>query len=247
MDRLIYTAMTGAKHLLEQQAVTAHNLANANTTGFRAEMNAFRAVPVQSTGMNTRAFVVESTVGADLTQGILQQTGRPLDVAVTGDGFIAVQLPDGTEAYTRNGNLHVSENGQLQTRDGFDVMGDGGPIAVPPEVAVNIAPDGTVSTVPTTGSPNAVSQLGRIKLVNPAGNEIVRGGDGLFRLKSGQPAEADAAVQLVSGTLEGSNVNVVQAMVQMIENARQFDMQMKMMQNAESNARQASSILAASR
>jgi flagellar basal-body rod protein FlgF len=247
MDRLIYTAMTGAKHLLEQQAVTAHNLANATTTGFRAEMHAFRAVPVVSEGMNTRAFVVETTVGTDLTPGVLQTTGRPLDVAVQGEGFIAIQLPDGTEAYTRNGNLQISENGQLQTRDGFDVMGDGGPIAVPPEVAVTIAPDGTVSTIPTTGSPNAVAQLGRVKLVNPAGDEIVRGGDGMFRLKSGQPAEADAGVQLASGVLEGSNVNVVQAMVQMIENARQFDMQMKMMQNAESNARQASSILAAGR
>jgi flagellar basal-body rod protein FlgF len=247
MDRLIYTAMTGAKHLLEQQAVTAHNLANATTTGFRAEMHAFRAVPVVSEGMNTRTFVVETTVGTDLTPGVLQTTGRPLDVAVQGEGFIAIQLPDGTEAYTRNGNLQISENGQLQTRDGFDVMGDGGPIAVPPEVAVTIAPDGTVSTIPTTGSPNAVAQLGRVKLVNPAGDEIVRGGDGMFRLKSGQPAEADAGVQLASGVLEGSNVNVVQAMVQMIENARQFDMQMKMMQNAESNARQASSILAAGR
>lgn len=247
MDRLIYTAMTGAKHLLEQQAVTAHNLANATTTGFRAEMHAFRAVPVVSEGTNTRAFVVETTVGTDLTPGVLQTTGRPLDVAVQGEGFIAIQLPDGTEAYTRNGNLQISENGQLQTRDGFDVMGDGGPIAVPPEVAVTIAPDGTVSTIPTTGSPNAVAQLGRVKLVNPAGDEIVRGGDGMFRLKSGQPAEADAGVQLASGVLEGSNVNVVQAMVQMIENARQFDMQMKMMQNAESNARQASSILAAGR
>jgi flagellar basal-body rod protein FlgF len=247
MDRLIYTAMTGAKHLLEQQAVTAHNLANATTTGFRAEMHAFRAVPVVSEGMNTRAFVVETTVGTDLTPGVLQTTGRPLDVAVQGEGFIAIQLPDGTEAYTRNGNLQISENGQLQTRDGFDVMGDGGPIAVPPEVAVTIAPDGTVSTIPTTGSPNAVAQLGRVRLVNPAGDEIVRGGDGMFRLKSGQPAEADAGVQLASGVLEGSNVNVVQAMVQMIENARQFDMQMKMMQNAESNARQASSILAAGR
>lgn len=247
MDRLIYTTMTGAKHVLEQQAVTAHNLANANTTGFRAEMNAFRSVPVVSDGMNTRSFVVETTVGADLTPGIMQQTGRPLDVAVQGQGFIAVQLADGSEAYTRNGNLQISANGQLQTRDGNDVMGDGGPIAIPPEVAVSIAPDGTVSTVPTTGVPNAVATLGRIKLVNPEERDIVRGGDGMFRMRAGGAAEADANVQLVSATLEGSNVNVVQAMVNMIENARQFDMQMKMMQNAESNARQASSVLSAAR
>ena len=247
MDRLIYTAMTGAKQVLEQQAVTAHNLANANTTGFRAEMNAFRAVPVVGEGMGTRAFVVETTAGADFTPGAIQQTGRSLDVAVQGPGFITVQLPDGTEAYTRNGNLQVSANGQLQTRDGLDVLGDGGPIAIPPETAVTIAPDGTVSTLPTVGVPNAVASLGRIKLVNPDEAALVRGADGLFRLKTGGEAEADATVQLVAGALENSNVNVVQAMVQMIENARQFDMQMKMMQNAENNARQASSLLAAAR
>jgi flagellar basal-body rod protein FlgF len=247
MDRLIYTAMTGAKHVLEQQGVTAHNLANANTTGFRAEMSAFRAVPVVGEGMGTRAFVVETTAGADFTPGAIQQTGRSLDVAVQGPGFITVQLPDGTEAYTRNGNLQVSANGQLQTRDGLDVLGDGGPIAIPPETAVTIAPDGTVSTLPTVGVPNAVASLGRIKLVNPDEAALVRGADGLFRLKTGGEAEADATVQLVSGALENSNVNVVQAMVQMIENARQFDMQMKMMQNAENNARQAASLLAAAR
>lgn len=243
MDRLIYTAMTGAKHLLEQQGVVAHNLANANTTGFRAELSAFRAVPVVGEGMATRAFVVDSTVGADLSPGVIEQTGRTLDVAVQGRGFIAVRTENGDEAYTRDGNFQVSPNGLLQTRDGNSVLGDGGPIAIPPETAVTIAPDGTVSTVPTNGTPNAVTTLARIKLVDPGENEIVRGGDGLFRMKSGDAADADAGVQLVSGALEGSNVNVVAAMVSMIENARQFDMQMKMLQNAESNAREASQIL----
>jgi flagellar basal-body rod protein FlgF len=247
MDRLIYTAMTGAKHLLEQQAVVAHNLANANTTGFRAELNAFRAVPIIGAGMGTRAFVVGSTAGADLTPGVIQQTGRSLDVAVQGGGFIAVQTTDGSEAYTRNGNLQIGQNGLLQTRDGNTVLGDGGPISVPPDSAVTIAPDGTVSTVPTSGAPNAVATLGRIKLVNPDANEIMRSGDGLFRMKSGAEADADAGVHLVSSALEGSNVNVVEAMVGLIENARQFDMQMKMLENAESNAREASQILATAR
>lgn len=245
MDRLIYTAMSGAKHLLEQQAVVAHNLANANTTGFRAELSAFRVVPVVGDGLNTRAFVVDSTVGSDLTPGVLQGTGRPLDVAVQGAGFIAVQATDGSEAYTRAGDLQIDVNGQLQTRNGNAVIGDGGPIAVPPDSKVTIAPDGTISTVPTIGVPNAVATVGRIKLVNPGENEIVRGGDGLFRMKGGNPADADASVALASGTLEGSNVNVVDAMVRLIENARQFDMQMKMLQNAESNSAQATSVLAA--
>ena len=245
MDRLIYTAMSGAKHLLEQQAVVAHNLANANTTGFRAELSAFRVVPVVGDGLNTRAFVVDSTVGSDLTPGVLQGTGRPLDVAVQGAGFIAVQATDGSEAYTRAGDLQIDVNGQLQTRSGNAVIGDGGPIAVPPDSTVTIAPDGTLSTVPTIGVPNAVATVGRIKLVNPGQNEIVRGADGLFRMKSGNPADADASVALASGTLEGSNVNIVDAMFRLIENARQFDMQMKMLQSAESNSAQATSVLAA--
>lgn len=247
MDRLIYTAMTGAKHLLEQQAVVAHNLANANTTGFRAELNAFRSVPIVGEGVATRAFVVDSTVGADLAPGTIQQTGRPLDIAVQSSGFIAVQAADGSEAYTRNGNLQIGANGTLQTRDGRDVLGDGGPIAVPPDTVLTIASDGTVSTIPTSGTPNAVSLLGRIRLVNPKENEIVRGGDGLFRMRDGGQAEVDPSVRLVSGALEGSNVNVVEAMVSMIENARQFDMQMKMLANAESNARDASSVLTVAR
>jgi flagellar basal-body rod protein FlgF len=245
MDRLIYTAMTGAKHLLDQQAVVAHNLANANTTGFRAELSAFRSVPIVGDGMNTRAFVVDSTVGADLAPGGVQLTGRPLDIAIQGPGFIAVQTADGGEAYTRAGDLQISVNGQLETRNGIAVLGDGGPIAIPPDSTLTIAPDGTISTVPTFGVPNAVAVVGRIKLVNPSEKEIVRGGDGLFRMKSGDPAELDAKVVVASGALEGSNVNVVEAMVSLIENARQFDMQMKMLQNAESNASQAMTVLTA--
>ena len=245
MDRLIYTAMTGAKHLLDQQAVVAHNLANAKTTGFRAELSAFRSVPIVGDGMNTRAFVVDSTVGADLAPGGVQPTGRPLDIAIQGPGFIALQTADGGEAYTRAGDLQVSVNGQLETRNGIAVLGDGGPIAIPPDSTLTIAPDGTISTVPTFGVPNAVAVVGRIKLVNPSEKEIVRGGDGLFRMRSGDPAELDANVVVASGALEGSNVNVVEAMVSLIENARQFDMQMKMLQNAESNASQAMTVLTA--
>jgi flagellar basal-body rod protein FlgF len=245
MDRLIYTAMTGAEHLLNQQAVVAHNLANVNTTGFRAELSAFRAVPIVGDGLNTRTFVIDSTIGTDLTPGTMQQTGRSLDVAVQGPGFIAVQANDGTEAYTRSGDLEVGVNGLLQTRAGNAVMGDGGPLAIPPDSTITIAPDGTVSVIPTIGIPNAVSIVGRIKLVNPAEHEIVRGGDGLFRTKTAIPAETDANVTVASGMLEGSNVNVVDAMVRLIENARQFDMQMKMLQSAESNSAQATSVLTA--
>ncbi len=246
MDRMIYTAMTGAKHILAQQATVSHNLANATTTGFRAQIDAFRAVPVQGEGLPTRAFVVDATVGSDFAPGPLQHTGRELDVALQGAGWFAVQLEDGTEAYTRHGSLKLSENGVLQTHNGLTVLGDGGPISVPPNVNVAIARDGTVSAVPTTSDKNAVNELGRIKLVNPPGDALVRGDDGLFRLKGGGEAEADADVSLIGGSLEGSNVNVVDAMVNMISLARQFELHMKLIQNAETNANKAAQLLALS-
>ena len=246
MDRLIYTAMTGAKHILEQQATVSHNLANAATTGFRAQLDSFRAVPVLGEGLPTRAFVVDATVGSDFTPGPLQQTGRDLDVALQGAGWIAVQAADGSEAYTRHGSLKLSENGVLQTQDGLSVQGDGGPISVPPDVTLAIGRDGTVSAIPTGGKSNAVNVLGRIKLVNPEEASLERGDDGLFRVKGGGEADADANVSVVGGALEGSNVNVVDAMVSMINLGRQFEMQMNLLKNAESNASKASQILSMS-
>jgi len=235
--------MTGANHTLNQQATVAHNLANAATTGFRSENNAFRAVPVYGDGLPTRAFVVDSTVNADFTPGALQTTGRDLDVAIQGSGWIAVQLDNGEEAYTRNGNLQVSPNGILLTQNGLKVKGDGSTISVPPETRITIGVDGTVSAVPITPQPNTVAVVGRIKLVNPAEENLIKGTDGLFRLKDGGVAQIDAKVKLVDGTLEGSNVNVVHEMVSMIALARQFDMQMKMLENAQQNAQQASEIM----
>ena len=243
MDRLIYTAMTGAKHILEQQANTSHNLANATTTGFRAQLDSFRAVPVIGEGLPTRAFVVDATVGSDFTPGPIQSTGRDLDVAVQGKGWITVQLEDGTEAYTRNGSFKVSENGVLQTQSGVNVMGDAGPIAIPPDVTVTVGKDGTVSAITTVGKPGAATPLGRIKLVNPPEETIVRGDDGLFRIKGGGEADADANVVVIGGSLEGSNVNVVDAMVNMISLARQFEMHMNMLKNAESNEQKASQLM----
>lgn len=242
MDRLIYTAMTGAKHVLEKQATTSHNLANATTTGFRAQLDSFRAVPVQNSLLPTRAFVVDATVGTDFTPGAIQQTGRDLDVAVQGKGWISVQLEDGTEAFTRNGSFQTNENGVLQTRSGATVLGDGGPITVPPDVNISIAKDGTVSAIAAGFKPGAANVLGRIKLVNPPEDTITRGDDGLFRTKDGAAPDADANVTLIGGALEGSNVNVVEAMVDMIALARQFEMQMNMLKNAESNETKAAQL-----
>ena len=243
MDRLIYTAMTGAKHAFLQQAGVAQNLANASTTGYRAMEHKFMAVPVLGEGSSTRAFVVDASVANDYTSGPIEQTGRPLDVAVIGSGWITVEGLDGREAYTRAGNLQVNVNGQLQTADGLNVLSDSGPIAIPPDNNVTIGADGTISTVPLFGTPNAVNAVARIKLVNPPENNLVRSDDGLFRTRNGADVDADENVKLASASLEGSNVNPVDSMVSLISLARQFEMQIKMLQTADTNANKASQVL----
>ncbi len=249
MDRLIYTAMTGASHVMERQASLSSNLANTSTTGYRSTVNAFRAVPLVGEGLPTGAFVVPSTTGYDFTPAPLQRTGRTLDVGLNGKGWIAVLLPDGKEGYTRDGNLQVSQNGILQTRSGYPVIDDTGQvrslgqISIPPDSEITIAADGTLSTVPSGATPSQVTTIGRLKLVNPPENQLVRGADGLFRTQNGNPVAADANVTITPGSVEGSNVSAVGAMVDMISIARQFEMQMQMLKTASDDAQQASQLL----
>ena len=244
MDRLIYTAMTGAAATMGQEAAVAHNLANATSTGFRAELHRLRAVPIQNTQLPTRAFVVDASVTDDFTPGPLQHTNRSMDVAVQGKGWLAVQLPDGSEGYTRNGSLEVSANGILQTRSGLPVVGSGGPITLPPDVEVVVGADGTVSAVPRTGARNNTTTVGQLKLVNPPEQDLRRGGDGYFRLADGNPAPADPAVRVASGYLEGSNVNVVEQMVTMISLARHYETQTKLLSVAQEMDRSAAQLVA---
>ncbi len=244
MDRLIYTAMTGAAATMGQEAAVAHNLANATSTGFKAELHRLRAVPIQNTQLPTRAFVVDASVSDDFTPGPLQHTNRAMDVAVQGKGWLAVQMPDGTEAYTRNGSLEVNANGILQTRSGLPVVGGGGPITVPPDVEVVVGADGTVSAVPRTGARNNTTTVGQLKLVNPPEQDMRRGGDGYFRLADGNPAPADPAVRVASGYLEGSNVNVVEQMVTMISLARHYETQTKLLSVAQEMDRSAAQLVA---
>ena len=244
MDRMIYIAMSGAKQAMEQQASVANNMANVATPGFRAQINNFRAVPVVGAEAATRAFVVASTPGADLRTGPISETGRALDVAIKGDGWLAVQMPDGSEAYTRVGNLQVGADGQLLTMDTRPVVGEAGALVVPPGSAVMISKDGIV-TARGAGDPvTGAAEVGRLKLVNPPAADMVRGDDGLFRMQQGVAAPtADPTVMLMTGALEGSNVNPVEAMVDMIANARRFEMQMKAVQSADTNAQSANKLL----
>ena len=243
MDKLIYTSMTGASHVLQQQASVSENLANTNTPGFRATLSTFRAVPLVGDGLPTRTFVVDSTAGSDFTPAAFQPTGRDLDVALNGPGWLVVQGSDGKEAYTRNGSFQISPNGILQTRNGQNVMGESGPITIPPTAHITFGKDGTISTVPDGSQPNAITVVGRLKLVNPPNTQLDRGADGLFRMKDGSTAPASANTEVVAGNLEGSNVSSVEMMVNMISLSRKFDMQMKMLQTADSDAKSASTIM----
>jgi len=241
MDRVIYTAMSGAKATMARQDALANNLANASTTGFRADLSAFRAVPVRGDGAPTRVSSLEATAGFDATEGPIQQTGRRLDAAVRGQGWFAVQGLDGNEAYTRAGSFHLSADGVLQTASGLAVLGDGGPIAVPAGAEVTIGSDGAVTA--RLGNQPPVN-VGQLKLVNPPLAELRKGADGLLRTLGGDPAPADPAVRVVDGALEGSNVNPVDSMVGLIAAARQFELQMKLLQSAETNEQRAARLLA---
>jgi flagellar basal-body rod protein FlgF len=243
MDKLLYIAMSGAKETLRAQAANNHNLANASTTGFRADLSAFQSRAVVGTGFPSRVYATDSSIGWDSTLGAQISTGRNLDIAVQGDGFIAVQGSNGKEAYARAGDLHVDPNGQLLTGAGRQVLGDGGPISVPPSTSVSIAPDGTISIVPLGQGPQTTASVGRIKLVNPPKDSLERSEDGLFRLKSGADAPADATVHVAAGVLESSNVNVADAMVHMIELARNFELQVKTMKTTEENAASSAQLL----
>jgi flagellar basal-body rod protein FlgF len=235
MDRMLFLAMSGVKQTLTAQAAAAHNLANTNTTGFRADLAAFRSMPVFGPGYPTRVYAMTERPGVDFTHGPVQHTGNELDVAVNGDGWIAVQSPDGAEAYTRRGDLRLTSNGFLETGAGHPVLGNGGPIAIPPAEKLEIGSDGTISVLPVGQDANTLAQVERIKLVNPPFEFLVKGADGLFRLTDGTNALADANVTVIAGALEGSNVNGVHAMVQMITLARQFELQVQAMHTAEEN------------
>jgi flagellar basal-body rod protein FlgF len=238
MDRRIYLSMGGAKATMQRQEVLSNNLANVSTTGFRAEMQAFRAVPVRGDGASTRAYALETTTGYNPEPGVVNATGRNLDVAMRGNAWLAVQARDGTEAYTRAGSLDVTSDGTLVNQSGLTVLGDGGPITVPANSELQIASDGTISARAANGS---ITPVGRLKLVTPEA-PLTRGDDSLFRAPEGE-LPADPTARLQDGALEGSNVSAVETMVAMISASRQFELQMRSMQTAEKDEQQAQQLL----
>lgn len=237
MDEMLYLAMTGAKQTEFAQAINSNNLANVSTTGFRADLHSFSSVAIEGPGVETRINAVVDSYGTDFSVGPIATTGRNLDVALQGDGFIAVQAPDGSEAYARRGDLRIEAGGLLSNGAGHLVLGEGGgPVAIPPNASLLIGRDGTISIQPLGQGPETMSQVDRIKLVKPDVALLQKGSDGLFRLPDGEIASSDASVTLMSGALEQSNVNVAKTLVNMIELARQYEMQVNVIKASEENA-----------
>lgn len=243
MDRMLYIAMNGAKQNMLAQAANSNNLANVSTPGFRADFASFRSMPVFGNGYPSRAYAMAERPGVDLNPGAINATDNPLDIAIDGDGYIAVQASDGSEAYTRAGNLRLTATGLLLTASGRPVQGNAGPISLPPSSRIDISSEGIISIVPQGQNDGALQAVDRIKLVNPPAANLFKGNDGLLRLKGGGPSPANASVRVVSGALEMSNVNIAEALVNMIDLARQFELHIKMMHTADQEAEQASQLV----
>lgn len=243
MDKMLYISMSGLKQVLRAQAANSHNLANVSTPGFRADLKAFQDMQVFGPVHSSRNYAVMNENGTDFSEGRIIHSNNDLDIAIKGQGFIAVQSSDGREGYTRAGSLHVSQNGLLLNNEGNAVLGNGGPITIPPSSKIAIGKDGTISVIPTGQDSTTLAVIDRIKLVNPDQQSLQRGEDGLFYLPDAAIANPDAAVQVASGYVETSNVNVVESMVTMIELARHFEMQSKLMKTSEENDGASSKLL----
>lgn len=236
MDKLLYLSMTAAINTELSQATIAGNLANIEMPGFKADLEQFRSMPVFGDGHPSRVYAMSERPGIDYTPGTIYKTGNPLDFAINGDGWIAVEAPDGTEAYTRRGDLRMNTSGLLENGNGLLVYGNGGgPIAMPPTETAVIGTDGTISIRPIGQDEKSLVVLDRVKLVNPPVEDLVKSPDGLFRLRSGLPAEVDATVKVAPESLENSNVNMVAAMARIIEHGRRFEMDIKAMKAAKEN------------
>jgi flagellar basal-body rod protein FlgF len=235
--------MTGAKQIMQAQAVNNHNIANISTIGFRADAVSFDSEPIYGPGYATRVNAVAGDAGTDFSSGTMETTGRDLDIAVNGKGFITVRGTDGKEAYTRAGDLRVTPTGAVTTASGLSVLSESGPVVIPPSTQVSIGGDGTISVVPQGSQAFAVTQVDRIKLVNPATKDLQKGEDGLLRLKSGAKAKIDESVTITSGVLESSNVNPALSLISMIELQRLYEFQIKSLNASDTNEQSAERLM----
>jgi flagellar basal-body rod protein FlgF len=236
MDRSLFIGMSGAKQNMLSQQAHANNLANVNTTGFKRDFAQARSMPVYGEGAPTRAYAMTERPGTDMKQGSMMETGRDLDVAIAGDGWLSVQADTGEEVFTRSGSLSVDVNGILRSASGEPVLGNGGPVAIPPYDSLTIGADGTISIVPVGGPPDQLVDLDRLKLVNPPKDGMFKGADGFMRSDGQGITPTDANVRVETGFLESSNVNAVEEMISNMQLARQYEMQIKVMQTAKSNS-----------
>jgi flagellar basal-body rod protein FlgF len=233
MDRLVITSLTAMRGAMARQAAIANNLANVNTTGFRADIANADTRWVDGQTFKTRAQSAEQVLGADMKQGSIVTTGNPLDVAIDGEALLAVQATDGSEAYTRRGDLKLADSGLLTTGDGLPVLGEGGPITLPPADSISVSKDGSIWIVPAGGDPAQPQRIDALKLASAKGSEVAKGLDGLFREMNGGILPTDPDGKVLPGALEGSNVNATQALVQMIEASRAWETQIKMINTAK--------------
>nr|WP_281392655.1 flagellar basal body rod protein FlgF [Sphingomonas abaci] len=242
---MVYTAATGLRAHMAAQAAIANNMANGSTTGFRADRVVFDRIELKGgpAQIAARMPTAEEVTDADRTAGAIQQTGRPLDVAVSGDAWIAVQAADGQEAYTRRGDLEIAPSGVLQTGDGHIVMGQSGPITLPPASSVSIGADGSITIVPQGADATQTQIVDKLKLASAKGTDTVKGLDNLLYVRGGGtlPEDLDARVQ--GGALEGSNVNMTQALVDMIENQRSYEVTANLMKSAKDMDESSTSLL----
>ncbi|MEE8058869.1 MAG: flagellar basal body rod protein FlgF [Pseudomonadales bacterium] len=244
MDKAVFIAMSTGHNIMSQQAVHANNLANANTQGFQADFVQARSMGVYyGAGHSTRAYALTESPGTNFERGFMIETGRDLDIAVEGDGWIAVQAPDGTEAFTRSGSLKISPQGQLLSGNNLPVLGNGGPIVIPPADKITLGTDGTITIQPEGQAIEVLATIDRIKLVRPDYAVLEKGRDGLIRRKDGEEQLPDASLRLQSGFLESSNVNAVDELTSIMALSRQFEVNVKMMKVFEENSSAAATVL----
>jgi flagellar basal-body rod protein FlgF len=232
MDRLIYTSLTAMRGAMARQTSIANNLANANTPGFRADLAEAQALWLDGQQLNSRAFASEEVQAADMTAGTVTSTGRDLDIALSGDAMLAVQAENGEIGYTRRGDLMLSASGLLTTGDGRPVQASQGPLTLPPSDSISIDEQGRIWVVPVGGDPAQPQEVDRLQIASPAGSDVVKGVDGLFRVRGGGTLPTDPDARVVTRSLESSNVSSTQALVEMIEASRSWDTQLKMLGDA---------------